>query len=146
MATTTTAEQRAATVRLALELSLVGDAELLCELYTEDVRGWSPAITVSSRAELAVELEERAGAFTEVEVTLRPIDIVGDRAYAEWIVSALHSGPFVIDDDTVLDATGRSVSLRGITIAEFRGSRIKAFRQYWDEAAFFQSLGVLPHD
>src|SRR5512135_3199784 len=102
MATTTLDEERAANLRLALEASVAGDAESLPDLFTDDVKGWSPALTVSSREELAVELEGRAGAFTDVEVTIRPIDIADDRGYAEWAVSATHSGPLVLDDDMVV--------------------------------------------
>lgn len=144
MATTTLVEERAANLRLALEVSVAGDVALLPDIFTDDVKGWSPALTVSSRDELSVELEERAGAFTGVEVNVRSIDIAEDRGYAEWSVSATHSGPFVVGDEMVVDPTGRRVELRGLTVAEFRGQRIKAFRQYWDEIALIEGLGLLP--
>jgi ketosteroid isomerase-like protein len=143
MRTTTLSAVRATNLRLGLEASVAGDAELLADLYTDDIQGWTPSISVSSLAELAVELEERAGAFTDIEVTIAPIDVVGDRAYAEWIVSATHSGPFVLDDEITIDATGRRVSLQGMTVAEFRGERIKSFRQYWDEDLLLAGLGLL---
>jgi len=75
---------------------------------------------------------------------VRPIDIADDHGYAEWSMTATHSGPLVLDDDVVVDATGRRLELRGVTVAEFRGPRIKAFRQYWDEIALVQGLGLLP--
>jgi ketosteroid isomerase-like protein len=141
--TTTLEEERAANLRLALEVSIAGDTALLPDLYTDDVKGWSPALSVSSRDELAVELEQRVGAFTDVDIVVRPIDIADDHGYAEWSMAATHSGPLVLDDDVVVDATGRRLELRGVTVAEFRGPRIKAFRQYWDETAFVQGLGLL---
>ncbi len=143
MSTTTLSEVRATNLRLGLEAGVAGDAEPLADLYTDDVKGRTPSISVSSVEELAVELEERAGAFSDIEVTIAPIDVVGDKAYAEWVVSATHSGPFVLDDETTIEATGRRISLQGVTVAEFRGERIKSFRQYWDEVALLAGLGLL---
>jgi ketosteroid isomerase-like protein len=142
--TTTLEEERAANLRLALEVSIAGDTALLPDLYTDDVKGWSPALSVSSRDELALELEQRVGAFTDVDILVRPIDIADDHGYAEWSMTATHSGPLVLDDDVVVDATGRRLELCGVTVAAFRGPRIKAFRQYWDEIALVQGLGLLP--
>jgi len=33
-----------------------------------------------------------------------------------------------------------------VFIAEFEGHRIRAFRQYWDEAELLDGLGLLPDD
>lgn len=143
---TTLTEQRAANLRRALEISILGDATLLPALYTDDVRGWSPALTVSSRDELAAELGTRAGAFTDVVVSIDPVDVTDGRGYAEWAFAATHTGAFALDDDEVIAPTGRRVTLRGMTVAEFQGSRIKAFRQYWDEVALLEGLGLLPDE
>ncbi|HEX4775849.1 MAG TPA: ester cyclase [Acidimicrobiia bacterium] len=143
---TTLTEQRSANLRRALEVSILGDATLLPALYTDDVSGWSPALTVSSRDELAGELATRAGAFTDVVMSIDPVDVTDGRGYAEWAFAATHTGPFELDDGDVLEPTGRRVTLRGLTVAEFQGSRIKAFRQYWDEVALLEGLGLLPEE
>ncbi len=57
-----------------------GDSSAVAELYTEDVRGWAPSLSVSSAAELAVELEDREDTFSEVELDVSPLDVSGDRA------------------------------------------------------------------
>ena len=49
-------------------------------------------------------------------------------------------------DDLSADRRGRRVELRGVFIAEFEGDRIRAFRQYWDEAELLDGLGLLPGD
>jgi ketosteroid isomerase-like protein len=143
---TTLTAQRTANLRRALEVSILGDATRLPALYTDDVRGWSPALTVSSRDELAAELATRADAFTDIVMSIDPVDITDGRGYAEWAFAATHTGAFALDDDDVIDPTGRRVTLRGLTVAEFQGSRIKAFRQYWDEIALLEGLGLLPDD
>jgi ketosteroid isomerase-like protein len=136
--------ERAATLVRALEASIVGDSGVIGELYTDDVKGWAPALTVSSAAELAVEFEERDGAFSDIELDVSPFDVAGDRACVEWIVSLTHSGPLELDDDIVIDPTGLRVSLHGVTVAEFDGDKISSFRQYWDEVELLEQLALLP--
>jgi ketosteroid isomerase-like protein len=56
-----------------------------------------------------------------------------------------HTGQLTVADGDVVEPTGVRVTLNGITVAEFRGDRICSFRQYWDELAVFEQLGLL-HD
>ncbi len=138
-------EDRVALLLRALEAGIAGEAGSLPELYSADVRGWSPTVDVHSLDELARELEGRAEVFSELELTAHAA-VVDDRAYAEWIVRARHTGPLVVDQDTVIHPTGRPVTMRGVTVAEFSGDRICSFRQYWDEPTLLEGLGLLPRD
>ena len=47
---------RAAALVQAIEATVTGDSRVVGELYADDVQGWSPTMTVTSAAELAVEL------------------------------------------------------------------------------------------
>jgi ketosteroid isomerase-like protein len=139
--------QRAAMLVRGIEASVAGDSTVIAELYTDDVRAWSPALSVSCAAELAVEFEDRDDAFTGIELEVAPLDVSGDRACVEWVVTATHSGPLIYDDDDLwIEPTGLRCRLRGVTIAEFDGDRIRSFRQYWDEATVIEQLGLLPDD
>jgi ketosteroid isomerase-like protein len=138
-----TRAERAAILVRAIEASLVGNSEVIAELYTDDVRGWSAGTNVSSAAELAVEFEDREAAFSDVGLEVMPLDVGGNCACAEWIATATFSGPFAVDDDDVIEPTGQRITLRGVTVAEFERSRICAFRQYWDEVALLEHLGRL---
>lgn len=138
--------ERAATLVRSLEASIVGDSSVIPDLYTDDVTGWAPALTVTSAAELAVEFEDRDGAFSDIELDVSPLDVAGDRACAEWIVNLTHSGPLALDDDVVIDPTGLRIALHGITVAEFDGDKISSFRQYWDEMELLEQLDLLPAD
>ncbi len=130
-----------------IEASVAGDSSVVDDLYADDVQAWSPAMTMSSAAELAVEFEDQDEAFSDIELDLTPLDVAGDRACVEWVATVTHSGPLVIDDDgVVIEATGKRCTLRGVTVADFEGDRIKAFRQYWDEVAILEQLGLLPDD
>jgi len=129
----------------AVEASIEGDSTVIAELYTDDVRGCAPGLSVSSATELAVEIEDRGDAFSEIELTVSPLDVHGERACVEWVATMTHSGPLSLTDEAVLEATGIRVAVMGVTIAEFRDDRICAFRQYWDAVALLDRLGALSH-
>ena len=132
-------------LRDALRAAATGDQALIERVYTEDVSGWSPVLDVTSRDDLATDLRGREAAFSDLDLTLDPIDAVGDKLIAEWRVAATHSGPLVLDE-LELEPTGRRIELRRVFIAELEGDRIRAFRQYWDEAELLDGLGLLPGD
>jgi ketosteroid isomerase-like protein len=139
--------ERAALLVRGIEASVAGDSSVVSDLYTDDVRAWSPAMTISSAAALAVEFEDRDEAFSDIELDLTPLDVAGDRACIEWVATVTHSGPLVIDEgEVVIEATGKRCTLRGVTVADFDGDRIKEFRQYWDEFAILEQLELLPDE
>jgi hypothetical protein len=131
--------ERAAALIRALEASFTGDSSLVAELFTDDVCARGPVLSVSSAVELAVEIEDRGEAFSDVELDVSPLEVAGDCAAAEWTVTATHSGPIELDE-TVFPPTGARVILHGMSVAEFSGARIRAFRQYWDEVELLEQL------
>ena len=134
--------ERVATLIRAVEASMAGDSTHVAELYVDDVRGRGPALSVSSATELAVEFEDRDGAFSEIELDASPIDVSGERACVEWVVALTHSGPLAIEDYTVIEPTGTRVTLHGVTVAEFAGDKIASFREYWDEVELLEQLAT----
>ena len=126
-----------------IEASIVGDSTVVSDLYTEDVRVSTPALSLESAVELAVEIEDRESAFTDIDIEITALDVGGERACAEWICRFTHSGPLEVNDDAI-EPTGTRVTIRGVTVADFEGDRISAFRQYWDEVALLEQLGLLP--
>jgi ketosteroid isomerase-like protein len=135
---------RADVLRDAMLAAVTGDQATIERAYTEDVTGWSPVMEVVSRDDLAADLAGRAGAFSDVDLVLDPVDAVGDKLIAEWRVAATHSGLLTLDQELALEPTGRRVELRGVLIAEFEGDRIRRFRQYWNEVELLDGLGLLP--
>ena len=109
-------------------------------LFTDDVTGWSPYVTLSGLAALADLAALREAAFSNVVITFRGIDEVGNRAFAEWLVEADHTGPLVLSADTALEATGRHVQLPGVTVADFREGKIRSFRTYFDEGSLLEQI------
>ena len=133
-------ESRKDVLLKALEAE-AGDASVdLGTLFTDDVVGWSPYATVSGLAALAGLSALREVAFSNVVIILRGLDEVGNKAFAEWLVEADHTGPLVLAEDAVLDATGRHVQLAGVTVADFREGKIRSFRTYFDDVSLIEQI------
>lgn len=138
--------QRAVTLTRALHASIKGDQRLISEVYTEDVKAWTPAFSTASLSELKAEFERRDEAFSDFELNVIPLDVGGEFGCAEWSVSMTHSGPLAVAGGEIIEATGIRVTVNGTTIAEFRDTRICSFRQYWDELSVFEQLGLIDRD
>jgi len=129
-------------LRGLLRAAVTGDGDALGDVVTDDVIGWSPNLFVRSRTELLEAVGPRDDTFSGVVVDVRALDELGDKAFAEWHVAADHTGPLFVDDDVVIEPTGRRLHLSGATVAEFDGDRICAFRSYFDDLALVeQALG-----
>jgi ketosteroid isomerase-like protein len=109
-------------------------------LFTDDVVGWSPIMSVSGLTAVAELAALREMAFSNVVISLRGLDEVGNKAFAEWLVEADHTGPFVLGEDAVLEATGRRVQLAGVTVADFRDGKIRSFRTYFDDVSLIEQI------
>jgi ketosteroid isomerase-like protein len=138
----TTNHQRATTLERALRASVDNDSPTLRTLLTEDVRAWTPTLATSSLDELLGELDRRSDAFSEVSLETVPLDVSGDFACVEWTVEMTHTGPLRVSEELSVEPTGTRIALHGITVAEFDADRICSLRQYWDEFAPLDQLGV----
>jgi hypothetical protein len=135
--------ERAATLVDALRAGLARDGAVLERLLTDDVRAWTPSLSTSSRSELIDALDRRDPAFTDIDLDVAPLDVGGDYACVEWTVDMTHAGTITLAGDRHVEPTGIRVTVHGVTVAEFDGSRICSVRQYWDEFAVLEQLGVL---
>jgi ketosteroid isomerase-like protein len=124
----------------ALEAELgIGSVDL-GTLFTDDVVGWSPYASVSGLTALRELADLRDVAFSNVVLSLRGLDEVGNKAFAEWLVEADHTGPFVLAEDAVLEPTGRHVQLAGATVADYRDGKIRSYRTYFDDISLIEQL------
>ena len=138
MATTTSIQ--ASALRRLLQAAVTGDGDSMADLVTVDVTGWSPNLFVTSRDELLAELERREDTFSGIEISVQALDQIGDKAIAEWHMAADHTGALAVDDDLVIEPTGRRLHLSGATVAEFDGEQICAFRSYFDDLALVEQV------
>jgi ketosteroid isomerase-like protein len=133
---------RADRLSQAIVAAISGDVSRVEQLFTRDVVGSGPAISVASREELAIDIEEREGTFKDVEVAFAPLEVAGDQAAVEWVASAVHVGPLALDNSRtgIVAPTGRRLRVRAVTVAEFEGNQICSFRSYWDDLPLLQDL------
>ena len=131
---------RKAVLLQALEAEVGGELVDPGTVFTDDVIGWSPISTVSGLGS-AFELEAfHQVAFSNVVILIRGLDEVGNKAFAEWVIEADHTGPLVLREDAVVEATGKRVQLAGATVADFRDGKIRSFRSYFDEISLIEQL------
>jgi ketosteroid isomerase-like protein len=133
-------ESRKDVLLKALEAEAGGASVDLGSLFTDDVTGWSPYATVSGLKSLADLSALREEAFSNVAIMVRGLEEVGNRAFAEWLIEADHTGPLVLGDDAVLEATGRRVQLAGVTVADFRAGKIRSYRTYFDDLSLLEQI------
>lgn len=133
-------ESRKDVLLKALEAEVGGAPVDLGTLFTNDVVGWSPYATVSGLTALADLAALRETAFSDVVIMVRGLDEVGNKAFAEWLIEADHTGPLVLSEDAALEATGRHVKLAGVTVADFRDGKIRSYRTYFDDASLLEQI------
>ena len=133
-------ESRKDVLLKALEAEVGGASVDPATLFTDDVVGWSPITTVSGLADLADLAAGHETTFSNVVIMLRGLDEVGNKAFAEWLIEADHTGPLDLGEGAVLDATGRHVRMAGVTVADFRGEKIRSFRTYFDDMSLIEQL------
>ena len=124
----------------AIEAEAGGEPVDLDTLFTEDVVGWSPYMTVKGLPGLADLAALREIAFSNVVVMFRGLDEVGNKAFAEWLIEADHTGPYALSEDAVVEPTGRHVQLAGVTVADFRAGKIRSFRTYFDDVSLIEQI------
>ena len=134
---------RGAVLRRAIETSISpddGTIAKLGELFTDNATVWSPNVLAVGLADLSEILAVREGAFSDVEIKFDSLDIFGSRGLAEFRVSATFSGPFVIDETTVIEPNGKQLLLGIAAVADFDGDKINALRAYFDDASLLEQM------
>ena len=123
----------------ALDVAAGVRTEDLSRLFTENVSAWSPNLMAASLEELQDAFDDRNAALGNLAVVITGVDVIDNKAFAEWVMEADHVGPLVIDDIRV-EPTGQRLNLGGATIAEFEGHRIRAFRTYFDTLGLLEQM------
>jgi steroid delta-isomerase-like uncharacterized protein len=62
----------------------------------------------------------------------------GTSGAIEWVMRGTHRG-----DLPGMPATGKQVDVRGTSIIEFAGDKIRRCSDYWDMATFLKQLGLM---
>jgi ketosteroid isomerase-like protein len=129
---------------LALEAAVRGDTSLFVDYFTHDVTFTGPHLALSSRASAQRSFDGPEDGLTDLRLVVHSVDAIADKLIAEWRLEATFSGPLLFDDDLLIEPTGRPVRMRGVSVAEFRGARIAAFRHYFDDSELFDDVPGVP--
>jgi steroid delta-isomerase-like uncharacterized protein len=113
------------------------DMARLLALFTEDVIYEDVTMGVKNRgaAELRAFAEGVFSRFPGLTFELRSSFADGTRGGAEWIMRGTRDLPG-------MPGTGKRVEVRGASIFEFVGDRIRRCSDYWDMATYLKQLGL----
>ncbi|HEY5186913.1 MAG TPA: nuclear transport factor 2 family protein [Actinomycetes bacterium] len=131
---------RSDVLRRALEACLVGDVDALPELFTDDASVWSPNMLATSLGELAEAVGDRDGSLSDVNLQIDALDVVGNKGFVEYRVSAVFSGPFVLDEDRAIEPNGQTILIGAALVADFDGDKIAALRNYFDDSTLMEQM------
>jgi hypothetical protein len=107
--------------------------------FTDNVTAWSPNLVASSIDELKAAFDERNSALDNVALVVTGVDVINNKAFAEWVMQVDHVGTLMLDDLRI-EASNRRLKLGGATIAEFEGHKIRAFRSYFDTVSLVEQM------
>jgi steroid delta-isomerase-like uncharacterized protein len=118
------------------------DTGELLSLFTDDCVYEDVTLGVINRgkAELRTFADSWFAACPDLHVDLRSRFAAGEWAAMEWVVSGTQHG-----DLPGMPATHKSFSVRGASVAQIAGERIRRISDYWDLNTFLKQLGLMPN-
>jgi steroid delta-isomerase-like uncharacterized protein len=121
------------------EIMRRGNVEAIDELFASDFAGHDTAGGTFGRDEFREGVRAMLAAFSDRGVVIADQVAVGDKVATRWQATGVHSGDF-----NGIPATGRQVSLTGISINRVAGGKIIESWEVTDDAGLLRQLGVLP--
>ena len=91
------------------------------------------------KAEVRATLESEFSAFPDFKLEFKSVIASGDRVATEWVTTGTFKGVLTL---VGIQPTGKAFSLRGVSIVEMRGDKIKRFTEYYDSSTLFKQLGI----
>lgn len=111
------------------------------DAYYEDVpsveNGWD--VPLRGHEMIRESLVDTFQALPDLAFELVSASSAGNRMVIEWIMTGTHEGDF-----PGLPATGRTISIRGVSLIELEGGKIAWDRDYYDVYLLLTQLGVVP--
>jgi steroid delta-isomerase-like uncharacterized protein len=113
----------------------------LVTLFTNDLTYEDVTMGVVNRdkQQLASFAKGFISAFPDIKFTVGAMHVDGDDATVEWTFSGTQTG-----DLPGIPASGRKVSVRGVSIIKLQGLKIKRQTDYWDFATLQRQLTAAP--
>jgi steroid delta-isomerase-like uncharacterized protein len=117
------------------------DVEKVLSFYTDDCAYEDVASGKVShgKEELRAFSKENFTTAPDLKIELKSLIASGDHLAMEWVMSGTQTGKL-----GNLPATGKSFSVRGVSISELKDGNIQHNIDYCDGASIMRQLGVLP--
>ena len=130
----------------ALRAAVDGDRATLADAVHRRRQGVDAgSVDVVGARSCIAELDRRDDAFSDIELDVTPLDVGGDYACAEWRVTMTHTGDARSSRDggSCPPTASAHHDQRRRPSPSSDGDRICALRQYWDELAVYEQLGLV---
>jgi steroid delta-isomerase-like uncharacterized protein len=137
-------EENKATVRRAIEEGWnQGHADVFDELNAPNFNYHdSAAPDVRTNEDYKRWVTERLSAFPNLHITIEDLVAEGDQVVIRWTLRGTHTSDLLTP--IPLPATGKQVTVPGITIVRLAGGRALEVWSQGDTLGFLQQLGVIP--
>ena len=118
-----------------------GRTEIVRELLAPNIVGIGTAehdSPISSPDDFLQLVATMRGAFPDMRFTVEDAFGEGDRVCVRWSMKATHTG-----DHLGIAATGKPVTINGVTIVKFEDGKIVAGWDNWDQLGLLVQIGVV---
>jgi steroid delta-isomerase-like uncharacterized protein len=136
-----TSEQNKTIVRRAIEEPWKGNLDVIDELIATDYIGHDPASPEPLHGPEGVKefISTYQAAFPTARITVEQQLAEGDLVATRWTGRGTHEGELM-----GITATGKRVSVSGLTISRLEGGKIVEEFQNWDTFGLMQQLDAVP--
>jgi steroid delta-isomerase-like uncharacterized protein len=128
-------------VRRAITEPWTGNLDVIDELIADDYVGHDPSMPEPTRGPEGVK--EFFGifmaAYPDASITIEEQIADGDWVASRWTGRGTHKGELM-----GIPATGKQVTVSGITISRLAGGKIAEEWNNWDTLGMMQQLGAIP--
>jgi steroid delta-isomerase-like uncharacterized protein len=120
------------------------DVDKIASFFTDDGVYEDVALGVAHRGkkELKDFFKSMFVSFPDLKIELKStvLSSTGDWTASEWVMS----GTFAQSSIPGVPATGKSFSVRGASVTEYRDGKMSRNTDYWSLASFLQQVGLMP--
>ena len=121
------------------EIMTRGNIAAIDELFASDFTGHDTSGGTFGREEFREGVLDMLSAFSDRQVKIADQVVAEDKVVTRWQATGVHAGEF-----NGIPATGRRVSLTGISIDRIAGGKIVESWEVTDDAGLLRQLGVDP--
>lgn len=123
--------------RLIEELWNQGKVDAIDEYVDASYVGQDPLLGTTNREGFRQSIVSYRRAFPDLKFQVDEIICEGDCALVRWTATGTHRGALLN-----IPATGRSATVTGMTLSEFRRGKVVRDRGEWNALGLFKQLGV----